>query len=130
MASPSMAPAAAGAEAPWSRADGRRVVFLLDAASALERRILEEWIGRTRPATVSASACETVPLPPSRRGGGRALDPRLEASLATGDDPLLAPLRVAWLPPQGDGSRPRGLGDLLTVGDPRDPGRLRQAHIL
>src|SRR6185503_17773144 len=53
-------------------------------------------------------------------------DPRLEATLAVGDDPLLAPLRVAWLPAARDGARPARLAKLLTLGDPRDPGRLRQ----
>src|SRR5207245_10557563 len=57
-------------------------------------------------------------------------DPRLEAPLAVGDDPLLAPLRVAWLPSEQDGVRPARLAQLLTLGDPRDPGRLRQARVL
>src|SRR5205823_8919141 len=58
------------------------------------------------------------------------VDPRLEAALAVGDDPLLAPLRVAWLPAEQDGVRPARLAQLLTLGDPRDPGRLRQARVL
>src|SRR6266568_1346818 len=49
---------------------------------------------------------------------------------ARGDDPLLAPLRVAWLPAEQDGVRPARLAQLLTLGDPRDPGRLRQARVL
>jgi glycerol-3-phosphate O-acyltransferase len=58
------------------------------------------------------------------------LDPRLEAALAIGDNPVMAPLRVAWFPKRRGGvhvARPR---DLLSFGDPRDPGRLRQSWVL
>src|SRR5690606_9659561 len=57
-------------------------------------------------------------------------DPRLEAVLSEGDDPLCAPVRVAWLAPrQRDGTRAVTLRQLLTGGDPRDPGPLRQRWI-
>jgi len=39
-------------EPAWPSANGHRVVFLVDAASAYERRLLEDWIARTRPAHV------------------------------------------------------------------------------
>jgi glycerol-3-phosphate O-acyltransferase len=106
-------------------------VFLIDAASSLEQRLLDEWVARQRPADAPASAIEQIPIPPSRSGRRqRVLDPRLEARLATGDDPLLAPLRVSWQPAQRDGVRAVRLSDLLTFGDPRDPGRLRQVWTL
>src|SRR4051812_6599263 len=90
---------ASDAQARWPNANGRRVVFLLDAASPLERRTLESWIDATRPPNVDRGKVEIIPIPPTRRRSRRGrLDPRLEASLTTGDDPLLAPLRVAWLP--------------------------------
>src|SRR6058998_1476512 len=114
----------------WPPADGRRVVFLLDASSGLERRFLEQWIVRARPSGVTPAGYDVVAIPPSRRRRAGRVDPRLEATLATGDDPLLAPLRVAWLPPEGDGARAARLSRLLSVGDPRDPGRLRQAQVL
>ncbi len=95
-------------------------MFLLDAATAFERRLLQGWIDRQRPA--EAPRPEAIPIPPSR-GRRRRIDSRLEALLAAGNDPLLAPLRVAWFGP-ARGMRLRGL---LTVGDPRDPGALRQA---
>src|SRR2546428_792317 len=104
----------------WPAAEQRPIVFLLDASSPLERRLLEDWVERSRPATVPAGAWEAIPIPPSRRGR-RRLDPRLEARLATGDDPLLAPLRVAWDPPNVNGTREARLSDLWTFGDPRDP---------
>jgi glycerol-3-phosphate O-acyltransferase len=116
-------------EPGWPDAKGRRIVFLIDAASPLEERLLHEWIARHRPADIGVPDLEAIPLPPSR-GRHRRLDPRLEARLATGDDPLLAPLRVAWQPRQRGGVRAVRLRDLLTFGDPRDPGRLRQAWVL
>src|SRR5262249_14378830 len=68
-----------------------------------------------------------IPIPPSRRTRRRrTLDPRLEACLATPDDPLFMPLRVVWLPPPQHRSTRRHLLRLLVLGDPRDPGRMRQ----
>ncbi|TMA45740.1 MAG: hypothetical protein E6J83_07415, partial [Deltaproteobacteria bacterium] len=104
----------------WPPAGGRRVVFLLDASSGLERRFLEQWIARARPSGVTPAGYDVVAIPPSRRRRTGRVDSRLEATLATGDDPLLAPLRVAWLPPKGDGARAARLSRLLSVGDPRD----------
>lgn len=119
----------AHSEPEWPDAKGRRIVFLIDAASPLEHRLLNEWIARHRPAGLGDNDVETVLIPPSR-GRRRRLDPRLEARLATNDDPLLAPLRVVWQPAQRGGVRAVRLRDLLTFGDPRDPGRLRQAWVL
>jgi glycerol-3-phosphate O-acyltransferase len=101
-------------------------VILLDATSPLEDRVLREWIQRHCPG--DTAGVEIIPIPPSRGSGRRRaqLDARLEATLATDDDPLLAPLRIAWQPAQRGGGRAVGLRDLLTFGDPRDPGRLRQ----
>ncbi len=109
---------------------GSAVVFLVDASSRLERRLLEGWIERHRPETARAGDCRLLTLPSSRRRGRSRLDPELEAVLATDEDPVLAPLRVAWLPGLKDGVRAVRLGDLLTFGDPRDPGRIRQRSLL
>jgi glycerol-3-phosphate O-acyltransferase len=124
-------PSASGVGGPaWPQAGERRVVFLLDAASALEQRLLSEWIAAAKPEDVPATAYEEVHIPPSR--GRRRIPPasRLEACLATRDDPLMAPLRVVWHPEQRDGVRVARLSDLLTFGDPRDPSRLRQQWVL
>ena len=116
-------------EPAWPGAERRPIVFLLDAASTLERRMLERWIAAHRPA--GTDGVETIPIPATRGGGRRRrLDPKLEARLAIGDDPLLAPLRVAWQPPEIDGVQRTRLRDLLSTGDPRDPGRLRQYWVL
>jgi glycerol-3-phosphate O-acyltransferase len=118
-------------EPTWPGAERRPIVFLLDAASSLERRVLERWIEEHRPAKTTADGVETIPIPATRGSARRGrLDPKLEARLAIGDDPLLAPLRVAWQPPEIDGVHRTRLRDLLSTGDPRDPGRLRQHWVL
>jgi len=126
---PTVAGSAEG-EASWPGPD-RPVVFLLDASSPLERKLLESWIEHHKPPEPGKNGWETIAIPPSRRRAAkREVDPRLEARLSSGDDPLLAPLRVAWQPgQQKNGVRAVGLKDLLTLGDPRDPGRLRQEWV-
>jgi len=119
---------AADFEATWPTGDGRRILFLLDFASALEERVLREWMARHAPA--AAAGHEGVAIPSSRAAKRRGLDPRLEIALASGDDPLLAPLRVAWRPSNRGGRRVATWRDLITFGDPRDPGPLRQSFVL
>jgi glycerol-3-phosphate O-acyltransferase len=126
MATPRLAQPLA-AEPVWPGAERRPIVFLLDAASELERRVLLQWIDEHRPSGITPEGIEAIPIPATRgRGRRRRLDPKLEARLAVGDDPLLAPLRVAWQPPEVDGVHRTRLRDLLSTGDPRDPGRVRQ----
>jgi glycerol-3-phosphate O-acyltransferase len=106
------------------------VVFLLDASSDIEQRLLTEWI-RERHAPTGIPY-DVIAIPPTRRRRRRKLNHRaqLEGALAAPDDPLLTPLRVAWLaaPESGSGSL-RRLLKLLLIGDPRDPGRLRQSWV-
>ena len=118
-------------EPGWPGAADRRVVFLLDAATAFERRLLESWIRRREPPATAASA-DVVAIPPSRgRRRGRGSLAALEVAIAQGDDPLLAPLRVVWLPPKRpDGTRVVRLRDLLLRGDPFDPSSSRQRLIV
>jgi glycerol-3-phosphate O-acyltransferase len=93
-----------------------RVVYLADVMGPVELEIIREWVREHGP-----TDAEIIALPPSRRARKKPLDPRLDACLADDDDPLLSPLRVAWLP-----ERTPRLSELLLLGDPRDPGRLRQ----
>ncbi|MDH5373124.1 MAG: hypothetical protein OEX97_09295, partial [Acidimicrobiia bacterium] len=107
--------------------DGRPIVLLGDASSALEQRLIESWADRHS----EGRPYDLIWLPPSRRPRGtRRSDPILERRLRTDDDALLVPLRVAWLPPERMGKRSVTLIDLLKFGDPRDPGALRQYLIL
>ncbi len=111
-------------------ADDAPVLFLLDASSALERRRLVQWIEETRPAGRAPEHDSWTQIPPSRRRRASTHPPaELEAALATQDDPLLVPLRIAWLPGLKDGERQVRLTDVLSFGDPRDPGPLRQRWV-
>ncbi len=117
-------------EPDWPVAEARRPVFLIDASSRLERRLLEAWIERKRPAGIAAADCDVIAIPPTRRRSQRVSLGPLEECLASGTDALLAPLRIAWLPRKRGGVRRVRLSDVLRFGDPRDPGRLRQRWIL
>jgi len=108
----------------WTREDSERTIFLLDAASRLDEAILRDWIAENAP-----EECEALRVPSSRRPGRRPVD-SLAPTLAGADDPLLCPLRVAWLAPERDGRREASYSDLLlSLGDPRDPGTLRARYI-
>src|SRR5262245_32088193 len=85
-------------EPGWPHAEGCRPVFLLDASSRVEERLLRAWIERQRPAGLAPSGYDVVSLPPSRRPRRRRSLQALEACLASGGEVLLAPLRIAWLP--------------------------------
>ncbi|MBW1883864.1 MAG: glycerol-3-phosphate 1-O-acyltransferase, partial [Deltaproteobacteria bacterium] len=112
----------------WPGRGKQAVVFLLDAASSLEEELLRSWIERTRPDEVDRSDIEAFRIPSSRRPRRTELGP-LEPALAPDDDPLLAPLRVLWLPVKRKGQRVASMRDLLRFGDPRDPGRLRARFV-
>jgi glycerol-3-phosphate O-acyltransferase len=115
---------ASTAVAPETPLRQRRVVFLLDAASPVEQGLLEDWIARHHVPT--GIPYETIAIPPSRRGRRRGFDrTALEGCLAAPDDPLLTPLRIAWLPAPERGGPLRRLVKLIVTGDPRDPNRWR-----
>jgi glycerol-3-phosphate O-acyltransferase len=102
--------------------EGRSVVVLVDATSTLERRMLCAWADRTFGAGTTA-----ISLTPSRRRRrGMRTDPALAARLQRGDDPLVIPARVIWLPDARTGRRSANWVDVLKLGDPRDPHPLRQ----
>ena len=101
-------------------------VYLVDATTRLERKLIESWIAENS----NGNRCAVMPIPPSRGRARPPIDSALEAALSTDGDPLLAPLRVAWFPQVRDGIRAARVSDLWTFGDPRDPGALRQSWIL
>jgi len=111
-------------EASWPEAGGRPIAFLVDASSSLERRLTGQWIERNRPGDADYRVCA---VPPSRRRRSRrSIGAALREVAGSDSDPLLVPLRVAWLGPRRSGRRIPRLIDLLTFGDPRDPNRLVQ----
>jgi glycerol-3-phosphate O-acyltransferase len=110
--------------AEWPESGGRPVVFLVDASSSLERRLIGRWIDDHRPSTADY---RVVAVPASRRRRfGRGVGAALREVVAATGDPLFVPLRVAWLGPRRTGRRIPRLVDLITLGDARDPNRLVQ----
>jgi glycerol-3-phosphate O-acyltransferase len=90
----------------------------------MEARMLQDWIA-AQPKDATAGGALSVALSPEH--GGRDPQSRLSDCLATEDDPLLVPLRVAWMSPEHTGLG--GLFRLLFFGDPHDPGALRKRWI-
>jgi glycerol-3-phosphate O-acyltransferase len=121
--------------ARWPAGRSTAVVFLVVADGSLERRLVDSWIRRHRPPTVPSESVRVIPIPDPSDRRIRAVDPRLVAQLsapdraADADAVLFVPLRVAWLPPERGGERTARLKDLVTFGDPRTPGKLRQRLI-
>lgn len=111
-------------EPVWPAAAGRPVAFLVDASSSLEWRMLGEWIDEHRPAGAEYAV---VAIPPSRRRRFRRdVGGPLRELVGGAGDPLLVPLRIAWLGPRREGRRVPRLLDLVAMGDPRDPNRVVQ----
>jgi glycerol-3-phosphate O-acyltransferase len=115
----------------WPRVlPGERVVFLIDASSRLERRLLTQWIHETQPETFPTELVEIILIPASRRRRRAGANADLEAALATPGEPLMCPLRVIWRGAlREDGQRAASALGLLTMGDPRDPNWIRQAWV-
>jgi glycerol-3-phosphate O-acyltransferase len=110
------------------------VLVLLDASSRLEKEMLGAWVERHRPAEVEATLLRLAPS--RRRRPGQRSDHRLERLLRARDDTYVIPLRVVWSPTSRRGTstdperRTASWGDVLKLGDPRDPDALRQRVIL
>ena len=83
--------------ARWPAANGAEIVFLLDAASPLEERILREWIETNRPEGTPLVEGDVVAIESTRRPGRTRNSGGLDPILATREEALLAPLRVLWL---------------------------------
>ncbi len=117
-------------EPEWPRDEGPYLV-MLEVSGPMERRILDSWIKRHRPGEARKGDVQIALLPTTRRRRRRSgrRDPRLGAFLDTEADPLLIPLRVAWLPSKKKGGiRVARLRELLSLGDPRDPNALMQVY--
>ena len=122
----------ASSDGRWALGAGRPIVFLVDGGG-LERRLLDAWIAKNRP---DGARVEAMRIPSTRARDLGRLDRALVDRLAFlyaragGEDPLLAPLRVAWLPREREGERAVALFDLLTLGNPRAPGPIGKRWVL
>jgi glycerol-3-phosphate O-acyltransferase len=88
-------------------------VYLIPTATAVERDLIDEWAGNG----AEAGPAEIV----AREA--------LEGRLRKGDDPVVTPVRVAWLPRERDGSRTARWSDFLAGHNPRSPNARRQRAI-
>ena len=116
----------------WPCGNGLPLVFLLDTSSRLEKKVLRRWILDECPKGRSSHDIRIIDLPPSRRSRPRRERSQvlaLETLLASGEEVLLVPLRIAWDRERRPGVRANPVRELLTIGDPRDPGALRQRWI-
>lgn len=107
---------------------GHRPLFVLDASTGLEDRLLRGWIERCYP----DSAPPIRNMAPSRiRRRGRRTDPALADLVFHAAEPTwVIPLRVAWMPAERRGRRAVSWLDILELGDPRDPRWWRDYLIL
>jgi glycerol-3-phosphate O-acyltransferase len=95
-------------------------LILVAADSPVERDLIERWVAEFGPDSGEpGDAVDVIDL------RGQQLAERLRA----GDDPLLVPVRISWLPKERDGKREAGWRDLLALRDPRRPHRFSQSRI-
>ncbi len=97
---------------------GSRVVYLLDAASDYEEKLLRRWLGK------QVRDPEVVRIRSSRRRRTSRIDPLAELA-HPGEETYLIPVRVVWMAPSKGGHRSVGWSDAFKPGDPRDPRGLR-----
>ena len=93
---------------------GTRRVYLVDSAGPVEREILERWVA-------------------GQGGGGEAVElsvPDIGERLRRGDDPLLTPVRVTWLPAEGTRTLAQRLRDTALMRTPGRPPVREQRRIL
>jgi glycerol-3-phosphate O-acyltransferase len=96
-------------------AGGASVVVLVDAVTEVERGLVKEWMEQSgvRPAAV-------LPV----RGSALA-----QPLAGLGDDAVVTPVRVAWLPRERGGQRRVRWRDVVSLTDPRHPPLRAQARI-
>jgi glycerol-3-phosphate O-acyltransferase len=111
----SVRPAAAGSDGDGAagRDPAQPVIVLASAGTRVEHGLVEQWTRRERP------GAEVI----------NPRDPALAQRLERSDDPLLVPVRVAWLPRERDGDRRARMSDLLLLANPRRPRVRAQARI-
>jgi glycerol-3-phosphate O-acyltransferase len=108
---------------------GQAVVFIAQTSSAAETRALEQWVAEYGPGASSVTDVQLIRVPYPKGEDVHGLAAAIGARLEKGDDPLLAPLRVAWLPKERDGERTARLRDVIAIGDPRHPRPRQQEWI-
>ncbi len=95
-------------------------MVLVDASTPIERRLIDEWLAGGG-LSVADSPATQIPLK------ARSLEHRL---VGRSDDPLIVPVKIAWLPPERDGARRARFSDVIALTNPRNPNRLIQRSIV
>ncbi|KIA66312.1 glycerol-3-phosphate 1-O-acyltransferase [Nocardia vulneris] len=99
------------------------VVALVDAASAVERELIGNWLND---GGLTGEFGSTAPVTQLDLDAG-AIATRL---VGRHDDPLVVPVRVLWLPPERDGVRRITFADMALLTNPRKPNRLAQRKLV
>lgn len=102
-----------------SSALGENRVFLAQTRGRTEKRIIAQWL-RQEAQLKPKQDCEVIYIDHPKSDTSRTTL-QLRQRLAKGDNPVLCPLRVAWLPKSRKGKPQVYLRDLITIGDPRAP---------
>lgn len=95
-------------------------MVLADASTPIERRLIARWLADGGLPAGDGAATQ-IPLK------ARSLEHRL---VGRSDDPLIVPVKVAWLPPERDGARRARFSDAIALTNPRNPNRLIQQSIV
>lgn len=103
--------------------DDTRIIYLLDASTNYEARLLEDWIR-----SEIGSSATTTRIASSRRGKGGD-EVGLNNDIQSLEETYLIPLRVVWMAPEKSGRRSVSWADIYKPGDPRDPKGLRARWI-
>lgn len=91
--SPDAASIDAATDSPWPKSGDNDVVFLLDARDGFERKLLRDWIEKTR-APGESRTPRSIGLPQNSDTRDFTGIEQLDA------DTWLQPLRIVWLPPK------------------------------
>jgi glycerol-3-phosphate O-acyltransferase len=103
--------------------DNTRVIYLLDASTSYEAKLLENWIR----SEIGSSAIATRITSSRRAKDGN--DVKLNNYIQSLENTFLIPLRVVWMAPEKSGRRSVSWADIYKPGDPRDPKGLRARWI-
>jgi glycerol-3-phosphate O-acyltransferase len=113
---------------PWQGPPDHRLVFLADCHSALELKLIQDWLA-VGAASGQRPGHELIELGFKRGHAAPSALERIAAICTSGEPAFFVPLRVLWLPRAGRHSMGSRLQDAL-LGDSHSPGPLRQRAVL
>ena len=111
---------------PWKLVNDNNVVFILDAANRFELKLLNDWLEKTKPHGVRQISTVKVLLTQDK---GAVDQGDIASKLNLGDNVLMAPVRVAWIPSKNINDSSLRFRNLF-FGDSRRPGAFRAKRIV